>query len=157
MVKDLDTAKAEQLEKKVLELWDRLYQAWMMSNESPDLIGPTVDVTAAYSVWESFKESFGKTPLRKISYLKLNAIKCSSIQIYSVCLFFFFYVELFNMTNIQNFVKENIGICMSVLDSIWSIVKGNMSVILTIFTELFYVILMSGSAVLNFTLSMVIN
>ncbi|XP_033299653.1 transmembrane protein 245 [Bombus bifarius] len=127
LVKDLDTAKAEQLEKKVLELWDRLYQAWMMSNESPDLIGPTVDVTAAYSVWESFKESFGKTPL-----------------------------QLFNMTNIQNFVKENIGICMSVLDSIWSIVKGNMSVILTIFTELFYIILMSGSAVLNFTLSMVV-
>lgn len=74
-----------------------------------------------------------------------------------MCLFFSFYVELFNMTNIQNFVKENIGICMSVLDSIWSIVKGNMSVILTIFTELFYIILMSGSAVLNFTLSMVIN
>ncbi|CAL7949983.1 unnamed protein product [Xylocopa violacea] len=127
LVKDLDPIKAAQMEKKVLELWDRLYQAWMMSNEDSDLIGPTVDVTAAYSVWESFKKSFGKTPL-----------------------------QLFNMTSIQNFVKENIGIFMSVLDSIWSIVKGNMSVILTIFTELFYIILMSGSAVLNFTLSMVV-
>ncbi|KAG7202551.1 hypothetical protein KM043_009747 [Ampulex compressa] len=127
LVKDLEPAKAEQIEKKVLELWDRLYQAWMMSNENPNLIGPTVDVMAAYSVWESFKDSIGKTPL-----------------------------QLFNMTNIQNFVKENIGIFMSVLDSIWSIVKGNMSVILTIFTELFYIILMSGSAVLNFVLSMVV-
>lgn len=44
---------------------------------------------------------------------------------------------------------------MSVLDSIWSIVKGNMSVILTIFTELFYIVLMSGSAVFNFVLSTV--
>lgn len=59
------------------------------------------------------------------------------------------------MTGIQNFVKENIGILMSVLDSVWSIVRGNMSIILTIFTELFYVVLMSGSAVLNFVLSTV--
>lgn len=63
--------------------------------------------------------------------------------------------DFFNMTSIQNFAKENIGILMSVLDSIWSIVKGNMSVILTIFTELFYIVLMSGSAVFNFVLSTV--
>lgn len=68
-----------------------------------------------------------------------------------------FFSDLFNMTSIQNFAKENIGILMSVLDSVWSIVKGNMSVILTIFTELFYIVLMSGSAVLNFVLSTVCN
>ena len=127
LVKDLDPVKAEQMEKKVLELWDRLYQAWMMSSDNPDLIGPTVDVTVAYSEWESFKDSYEKIPL-----------------------------QLFNMTSIQNFVKENIGIFMSVLDSVWSIVKGNMSVIFTISTELFYIVLMSGSAVLNFSLSMVV-
>ncbi|XP_077264780.1 transmembrane protein 245 isoform X1 [Temnothorax americanus] len=127
LMKDLEPTKAEQMEKKVLELWDRLYQAWMMSNTDPDLVGPTVDVMSAYTAWESFKESFGKTPL-----------------------------HLFNMTSIQNFAKENIGILMSVLDSLWGIVKGNMSVILTVFTELFYIVLMSGSAVLNFVLSTVV-
>ncbi|XP_011706785.1 PREDICTED: transmembrane protein 245 isoform X2 [Wasmannia auropunctata] len=127
LVKDLEPAKAEQMEKKVLELWDRLYQAWMMSNTDPHLVGPTVDAMSAYSAWESFKDSFGKTPL-----------------------------HLFNMTSIQNFAKENIGVLMSVLDSVWSIVKGNMSVILTVFTELFYIVLMSGSAVLNFVLSTVV-
>lgn len=59
------------------------------------------------------------------------------------------------MASIQNFAKENVGILMSVLDSVWSIVRGNMSVILTIFTELFYIVLMSGSAVLNFALNTV--
>ncbi|XP_032664571.1 transmembrane protein 245 isoform X2 [Odontomachus brunneus] len=123
---DLEPAKAEQMEKKVLELWDRLYQAWMMSEDN-NIIGPTVDITSAYNAWESLKEGFEKTPL-----------------------------QMFNMTGIQNFIKENIGILMSVLDSVWSIVRGNMSIILTIFTELFYVVLMSGSAVLNFVLSTVV-
>ncbi|KAL0103990.1 hypothetical protein PUN28_016978 [Cardiocondyla obscurior] len=127
LVKNFEPVKAEQLEKKVLELWDRLYQAWMMSNVDPNLVGPTVNFTSVYTVWESFKESFGKTPL-----------------------------HLLNMSGIQNFAKENIGILMSVLDSLWSIIKGNMSVILTVFTELFYIVLMSGSAVLNFVLSMVV-
>ncbi|XP_012227122.1 transmembrane protein 245 isoform X2 [Linepithema humile] len=125
LVKDLEPAKAEQMEIKVLELWDRLYQAWMMSN-TENLVGPTVDIMSAYSAWESLKESLG-TPFL-----------------------------LFNMASIQNFAKENIGILMSVLDSVWGIVKGNMSVILTIFTELFYIVLMSGSAVLNFVLSTVV-
>ncbi|XP_043485933.1 transmembrane protein 245 isoform X2 [Polistes fuscatus] len=127
IVKDLDSAKTEQMETKVLELWDRLYQAWMMSNEKPDLIGPTVDSAAAYSVWESFRDNFGSLPL-----------------------------HMFDMTGIQNFAKENVGILMSLLDSVWNIVKGNMSVILTVFTELFYIILMSGTAVFNFILSMIV-
>ncbi|XP_015514902.1 transmembrane protein 245 isoform X1 [Neodiprion pinetum] len=127
LVKDMEPIKAEMMEKKVLELWDRLYQAWMMSNADPAMVGPTVDADAAYSVWESFKDSFGKAPL-----------------------------QLFNMTSVQNFAKENVGILMSLLDSVWGIVKGNVSVITSVFTELLYVVLMSGSAVLNFMLSMVV-
>ncbi|XP_014205966.1 transmembrane protein 245 isoform X2 [Copidosoma floridanum] len=127
LVKDLDPVKAEHVEKKFLELWDRLYQAWMMSNDNPDLIGPTVNANVAFSAWESLKDGFGKTPL-----------------------------QLFNMNSIQNFVKENIGIFMSVLDSVWSIVKGNITVVLGMITELIYIVFISGSALLNFTLSTIV-
>lgn len=61
------------------------------------------------------------------------------------------------MTRIQNFVKENIGILTSVLDSVWSIVRGNMSIVLTIITELSYVVVMSGSAVFSFGVNVVRN
>lgn len=124
LVKDMEVTKAELIEKKVVELWDRLYQAWMMSTEPDDLIGPTVN---ALTVWESLKENFGKMP-----------------------------TQIFHINSLQNFAKDNIGILLSVLDSVWSIVKGNMSIVMSIFTELMYLVLMSGSVLLNFTLSTVV-
>lgn len=64
-MKDLEPGKAEQMEKKFLELFDRLYQAYMMSDNKSNSIGPSVDMETAYSAWESLKESFGKAPYRQ--------------------------------------------------------------------------------------------
>ncbi|KAF7991955.1 hypothetical protein HCN44_010756 [Aphidius gifuensis] len=126
LVKDMEHTKAEIIEKKVIELWDRLYQAWMQSTEPDDLIGPTVDVSAAATVWQSLIENYNKIP------------------------------GVFNMSSLQNFAKDNIGILLSVLDSVLRIIKGNMSIVMSIFSELMYVVLISGSVLLNFTLSTVV-
>lgn len=63
MLKNADADKADQLEQRVLELWDRIYQAWMMtSNDAPGAIGPQVSSSAVYASWESFLDGVMKTP-----------------------------------------------------------------------------------------------
>lgn len=56
----------------------------MMSNSKPDMIGPSVDVNAAYSVWESILESFGKSYFRKYNYFVCDCygiIICYNLKI----------------------------------------------------------------------------
>lgn len=60
---------------------------------------------------------------------------------------------MFNLGAIMDFGKQNIGTLMSLLESIWSIVKGNISLILGSFSTFLSVILGGGTAVLNFILN----
>lgn len=64
-------------------------------------------------------------------------------------------LEMFNLGAIVDFGKQNIGTLMSLLESIWSIVKGNISLILGSFSTFLSVILGGGTAVLNFILNVV--
>lgn len=62
-MKDVEPSKAAELEKHVLEFWDRVYQAWLMSNvESPSMVGPKVPLSAVSASWNNFIESVRKTP-----------------------------------------------------------------------------------------------
>jgi hypothetical protein len=53
------------------------------------------------------------------------------------------------------FAKENVETLMSVLDSVWSIFKGNMSLAFYSFTTLIGIVFGGGTAVLNFILNTV--
>lgn len=116
----MDSAKSQKLEKQILELWDRVYQNWMSSNDSN---GPKVTEDAVKSTWEEFIKDIQKSP------------------------------ELFNMNGLLEFAKQNIGTLMSLLESIWNILKGNISLILGSFSTFLSVILGGGTAVLNFILN----
>lgn len=61
MMKDVDDQKAALLEKHILELWDRVYQAWMMSSAEPS-VGPTVTTGAVFASWDNFIDGIQKTP-----------------------------------------------------------------------------------------------
>ncbi|CAH0550108.1 unnamed protein product [Brassicogethes aeneus] len=123
MMSDVESAKSEKLEKQVLELWDRVYQNWMSSDNSH---GPKVSDEAVRSTWQDFINDIQKSP------------------------------ELFNLTGMVDFAKQNVGTLMSLLESIWSILKGNISLILGSFSTFISVILGGGTAVLNFILSVIV-
>lgn len=56
---DVDSAKSEKLEKQILELWDRVYQSWMSSNDGN---GPQVTQEAVNMSWESFLADVKRSP-----------------------------------------------------------------------------------------------
>jgi predicted PurR-regulated permease PerM len=120
MMTDVDSAKSEKLEKQVLELWDRVYQSWMSSD---DTNGPKVTQDAVRISWENFMSDIQRSP------------------------------EMFNLNGIVDFAKQNVGTLLSLLESVWSIVKGNIGLVLGSFSAFLSVILGGGTAVLNFILN----
>nr|CAH7737375.1 unnamed protein product [Callosobruchus chinensis] len=64
--------------------------------------------------------------------------------------------EMLNVNALVDFGKQNIGTLMSLLESIWGILKGNISLILSSFSTFLSVILGGGTAVMNFILNSVV-
>ncbi|XP_022907141.2 transmembrane protein 245 [Onthophagus taurus] len=123
MMSDVDPHKSEKFEKQVLELWDRVYQSWMTSD---DAHGPKVSSEAVQHSWDNFVKDIKKSP------------------------------ELFNVNGIMAFLKQNIGTLLSLLESVWGIVKGNMGLLIGSFSALMSILLGGSTAVLNFGLNTVI-
>lgn len=92
---------------------------------SADVHGPKVTDEAVRSSWDEFVEDLKKSP------------------------------EMFNVNGLVDFAKQNVGTLMSLLESVWSIVKGNIGIVLGSFSAFLSVILGGGTAVLNFILNVV--
>lgn len=56
----------------------------------------------------------------------------------------------------SSFVRDNIGTLMSVFESIWNLLKGNISVVLSLVTTTISILFGGGTAVLNFMLNFVV-
>lgn len=127
LLKDVDKAKAAEFEKHVLEFWDRVYQAWLMgSMESSSNVGPKVSSSAVFTSWENFLDMMQKTP------------------------------DLFNVGVMTEFAKENVGTLMSLLESVWMLLKGNIHLVFQFLFATLSVVLGGGTAVLNFAISTIV-
>ena len=61
-----------------------------------------------------------------------------------------------NLSGIVDFIKQNIGMFLSVLESVWVVIKGNMTLILNVVTSILSAVLGGGTAILNFVISSII-
>ncbi|XP_071451759.1 transmembrane protein 245 [Hetaerina americana] len=124
---DLKTEARDRVESQVLELWDRVYQAWVMGGQmEANATGPKVTDDAVMHSWDNLLETVRKTP------------------------------GLMNFNAWSQFAHENLETVISLTNSIWILLKGNISLFFTIVTTLLSVVLGGGSAVFGFFISTIV-
>jgi predicted PurR-regulated permease PerM len=64
--------------------------------------------------------------------------------------------SMFNNKNLFDIIKSNIGILLSVVDSIYTILKSNLNILYTVLQVTLSLLFQSGSAVFNFIIQMIV-
>jgi len=115
------------LEVKVLELWDRSYQYWVLTaTQEQKTIGPAVNGEAiTHSVGEVLAKLYNASNLLDISA-------------------------------IQTFIQNNMGTLTSIMEQVWTLFKGNIGFLFDTILGILRIILHGGSGVVNFVFSIVI-
>ena len=111
---------------KVLELWDRMYQFWIVKQRrSEQSIGPEVSTDA---LSDTFSELVDKVSTMRI----------------------------FDVSSIQEFIKNNMGTLTSIVEQIWSLFRGNIGFLFETVLGLTRILFYSGSGVVNLCFGFII-
>ncbi|XP_037091821.1 transmembrane protein 245-like isoform X2 [Pollicipes pollicipes] len=126
LTKGAGAQSQEQLERQTLELWERLYQAWVGSMVAAPAVGPVVDAAGVASAW----------------HLWVDRVRNSA--------------DLLNMDTLQEAIQRNLGTVLAVLESSWTLLRSNLTMLVSVVTQLISVLLGGGFAVLNTLLNMIV-
>merc|ERR550532_1625585 len=121
---DSDADVRADLETKVLELWDRSYQYWVLTSVTAEpRQGPTVSK-------EAITNSVGEV-LDKLFTSQIHA-------------------NIFNYTAVQTFVKENMGTLTSIMETSWTLFKGNIGFLFDTILGVIKIFFYGGTGFVNF-------
>lgn len=126
MLGETDEDKAIHLEKQVVELWDRIYQAWVAAHPQAPARGPVVTSEAVAMTFDSLVEGLRKTP------------------------------GVVSFSFVSEVVRDNLGTVVSVLESVWTILLGNLSLAMSALTAAASLLLGGSLSLLNALISVVI-
>lgn len=107
MLTGVSEEKIEEIESRALEVWDRVYQAWMMNAlEQKTTIGPKVTSSAVYQTWDHFLEAMQKTPGNSVR-IKLFCLHSGSLCIKYTGVFHLWILALLVLiTTLNNALKS---------------------------------------------------
>ncbi|XP_076044187.1 transmembrane protein 245 isoform X2 [Oratosquilla oratoria] len=163
MLGETDEVRAAALEKQVVELWDRVYQAWLTAHPQTPTPGPIVTTEAVALSFDNFVEGLKKTPVSegpvtevaRKDFLALSSV-FRSIELLDCEEVIEYARGLFNFSVLSDLVKENLGTVMSVLESVWAILMSNLSLALSAITAASSLLLGGGLSLLNFIINTVV-
>lgn len=131
-VQDLGGSKDSsnsQLKKEILELTDRLYHSWKEESNTSLPHSSNTTSSSSNTTIEKRKVPFGLSLRGIYNWITVK--------------------QKIDMSTVFNVVKENIGILLSVLESVWLIFKSNMNLAFNIVTVLLSLVFSSGTYLLN--------
>ncbi|CAG0904103.1 unnamed protein product [Darwinula stevensoni] len=117
---DSNEVKSPELEKQVLELWDKIYEE--------------------YEGYVGMKEGYPRFQWGEIS---------STAQKIPIS-------EVMNVTNMVQFVKNNVDMVKSILKNLWAMVVENVNLAFNTFSSVVNLVFGGGNAILNFFIDLVI-
>ena len=125
------------IEKQLLEVWDRSYQMWLSRDKQE--MPPDADVFLDATAPGPFMKAKHMHPSSDYNWnTLLDALKTLN---FGLCF---------------NVLKENVDTVLSVLESVWILVKGNLSIMFSILTAIISVLLSGSSALLNGALNFIV-
>lgn len=127
------------IEKQLLEVWDRSYSMWLSRDKTEDIILETRTDSILDASQAGFIKSKHIHPSSDYNWnTLLDALKTLN---FGLCF---------------NVLKENVDTVFSVLESVWMLVKGNLSIMFSILTAITSLLLSGSSALLNGALNFIV-
>ena len=133
-----DDQAMQEIETKVLELWDRLYQYWLSRRALVSNVTATEEADSVDSATVMGPNVSGE------------AITSSLYDIMDSS------TDFFNYSAIMTFLKENMDTVRAIVEQAWVLLQGNLRLVVTLVLEVVRVLASSGSGVVNVFLSFIV-